>query len=162
MKSKPKKELIIQGFIDKFESELSALIQSAKTAHSAATHEESRAEDRHDTFAIEASYLAAGQAARVEELQKTLQEFQSYLSAGVHQTQVALNTSFSYELDGQTFYSFVSNLGGGSKIQLGSVTIQTLSLQSPLGEALEGAKVGEEIEFEIRGLEKTYKIISID
>lgn len=155
------KELVIQEFIRYFEAELSALIRSAKAAHSAATHEESRAEDRHDTFAIEASYLAAGQAARVEELQLTLGEFEGYLSGCAPQSHIALGSLVSYELDGQIFHAFISTLGGGTKIRIGSDTVQVLSLQSPLGEALEGAKAGEEIEFEIRGAEKTYRIISV-
>ena len=161
MKSKPDKDLIIKGFIQKFEAELAALIQSAKAAHTAATHEESKAEDRHDTFAIEASYLAAGQATRVAELEKTLQEFEGFLTGGISHTQIALGSLITYQLDDKTFHAFVSSLGGGSKIQIDSTTIQTLSLQSPLGEALEGSKVDEEIEFEVRGSEKVYKIISI-
>lgn len=138
------------------------LVQSAKAAHSAATHEESKAEDRHDTFAIEASYLAAGQAVRVAELEKTIQEFEAYLSHRVVHFSVSLGAFISYELDQAVHYAFVSTLGGGSKIQIEALTIQTLSLQSPLGETLEGAKLNEEINFEIRGLEKTYKINSIE
>ena len=155
------KELIIKGFIRKFGSELEALVQSAKAAHLAATHEESKAEDRHDTFAIEASYLAAGQAVRVAELEKTLQEFEAYLSAGVTHAKITLGALITYQLDRQTFHAFVAMLGGGSKIQIDATTIQVLSLQSPLGETLEGYKSGEEIEFEVRGVEKTYKVISI-
>jgi transcription elongation GreA/GreB family factor len=152
------KEQIIQSLIRHFESELSALIQSAKAAHSAATHEESRAEDRHDTFAIEASYLAAGQATRVEELQKTLKEFEGYLSSCAPLSKITLGAFVTYLSDDQPFYVFVSQHGGGTKIQIESETLQVLSLQSPLGESLEGAKAGEEIEFELRGSVKEYRI----
>ena len=162
MSPKPSKELIIQGFIDKFVNELSMLVQSAKAAHLAATHEESKAEDRHDTFAIEASYLAAGQAVRVAELEKTILEFETYLTHKTKHHSVHLGCLISYELDQAVHYAFVSTLGGGSKIQIGAIIIQTLSIQSPLGETLEGAKLNEEIEFEVRGLEKNYKIISIE
>ena len=155
------KELIIKEFIQKFESERSSLIQSAKAAHAAATHEESKAEDRHDTFAIEASYLAAGQAVRVAELEKTIQEFEGYLTSGSSHTKIYPGALVTYQLDGQTFHVFVAMLGGGAKIQSDGNTIQVLSLQSPLGETLDGYKTGEEIEFEVRGVEKTYKVISI-
>src|ERR1035437_4898036 len=90
------KELIIKGFIQKFGSELAALTQSARAAHLAATHEESKAEDRHDTFAIEASYLAAGQAVRVAELEKTLQEFEGYLTSGTTHTGISQGSLISY------------------------------------------------------------------
>lgn len=155
------KEVIIKAFIEKFQGELSALIQSAKAAHSAATHEESRAEDRHDTFAIEASYLAAGQAARVEELQKTVQEFEGYLASNSHAPQIGKGSLVNYELDGVSHFAFFSIHGGGSKIQIGSTSIQILSLKSPIGEELEQAKAGDSVEFEIRGVEKSYEIISV-
>src|SRR5581483_11142644 len=44
--------------------ELATLMQAAKAAHEAATHEESKAEDQHDTRGLEASYLAGSGAAR--------------------------------------------------------------------------------------------------
>ena len=161
MKMELSKEAVLKGFIEKFKAELASLVQSAKAAHLAATHEESKAEDRHDTFAIEASYLAAGQAVRVAELESTILEFENYLSGGTSHAQIRLGTFFSYCLDGKIQHAFVSTHGGGSKIQLGNSMIQVLSLQSPLGEALEGAKLNEEIEFEVRGTEKTYQILSI-
>jgi hypothetical protein len=61
---------VLMRFLEQVSSEIAALTASARAAHQAATHEESKAEDRHDTFAIEASYLAAGQSARVMELEK--------------------------------------------------------------------------------------------
>ena len=78
------KSAVILQFIQKFEEEISALTQSAKAAHEAATHEESKSEDKHDTRAIEASYLAAGQAARLAELEKGLEEFRKYPEVAHH------------------------------------------------------------------------------
>lgn len=155
------KEQVIKGFLAKFKEEHSSLIQSAKAAHQAATHEESKAEDRHDTFAIEASYLAAGQATRVQELEKTILEFETYLSSTPAAHTILPGNFFSYELDGAVHFAFFANLGGGSKIQIDTKTIQILSLKSPLGEELHHSKVGDEITIEIRGQEKDYRIISI-
>src|SRR3954452_6187110 len=50
--------------------ELATLMQAAKAAHEAATHEESKPEDQYDTRGLEASYLARGQAERLAQLQK--------------------------------------------------------------------------------------------
>ena len=158
----PSKELIIKGFIEKFRSELSILTQSAKAAHAAATHEESKAEDRHDTFAIEASYLAAGQAVRVADLEKTLEEFEGYLEHPVSLNQVRLGALITYELDQKLHHAFFSKFGGGSKIEIESIPFQVLTLLSPLGEALEGTQANEEVDLELRGSEKTYRIISVD
>jgi len=149
------KETVIKAFVEKFESELSALILSAKTAHAAATHEESRAEDRHDTFAIEASYLAAGQAARVAELQKTLQEFNGFLG---HLKSAKL---ISYQCDQGIFHALFAHLGGGTKIHIDSDCFQVLSVKSSLGEELMHSNAGESVVFEHRGVEKEYRIIAV-
>ena len=155
------KEQAIKALIFQIESELTSLVKSAKTAHAAATHEESRAEDRHDTFAIEASYLAAGQATRVSELTRTLQEFQTYSSQGPLDW-VRPGALVTYHSEGHTSFVFFAILGGGTKITLDEIPIQVLSMKSPLGESFLDARMGEEITFENRGIEKTCQIISIE
>lgn len=70
------KSEILKGFLEEVSREIAALTASARSAHQAATHEESKAADRHDTFAVEASYLAAGQSARVMELEKVRSELE--------------------------------------------------------------------------------------
>lgn len=155
------KELVLKSFLEKFNTEHASLIQSARAAHLAATHEESKAEDRHDTFAIEASYLAAGQATRVAELERTLQEFETYLSGTGNPDQVTLGKLITYESERIISHVFFAVLGGGCKIQIASHSVQVLSIQSPLGEELQNAKVGDTIIFELRGIEKLYKILAI-
>ena len=58
------KQAIIDRLVEKLQSEAEALVRAAQAAHEAATHEESRAEDHHDTRGLEASYLAGAQAQR--------------------------------------------------------------------------------------------------
>ena len=52
------KSKILAAILEKLQSEIDALVRAAKSAHEAATHEESRAEDHHDTRGLEASYSA--------------------------------------------------------------------------------------------------------
>ena len=127
------KEQVLQGFIHQFKAERDSLVQSAKAAHLAATHDESKAEDRHDTFAIESSYLAAGQAVRVAELEDTVREFEAYLVATAPHIQVGRGTLVTYDYDGVASVALIALLGGGSKIRIGSQTVQVLTLKSPLG-----------------------------
>lgn len=154
------KEAVLKGFIEKFKAEHQALVQSAKAAHQAATHEESKAEDRHDTFAIEASYLAAGQAARVDELDQTIQEFESFLAGSAHHSSISLGDLVTYECDGITLHAFLAKNGGGTKLQIDGATVQVISPTSPLGDELMGRNTGEEFELELRGITKEYKILS--
>lgn len=158
---KPSKTSILSGLIAKFEHELNNLIQSAKSAHLAATHEESKAEDKHDTFAIEASYLAAGQAVRVEELEKTLLEFKGYLEGTSLSTRASLGSVMQFKNEGKIQTVFLALLGGGTRIDIEGVMVQVVSVRSPLGESLIDTQSGESVDVEIRGTEKTYQVISI-
>ena len=51
-------------------------INAAKRAHDTATGTESVAENKYDTFGLEASYLAHGQSVRVAECQADLHAYQ--------------------------------------------------------------------------------------
>jgi transcription elongation GreA/GreB family factor len=161
MKVKLGKEDALKGLIEKFKAEHSSLIQSAKAAHQAATHEESKAEDRHDTFAIEASYLAAGQAARVEELNRTILEFETYLTGTARTEAISIGSLIIFDCDGETNYAFLAHHGGGTKLQINGASVQVISPTSPLGDELFGRIKDEEFEIELRGQLKPYKIIDI-
>jgi transcription elongation GreA/GreB family factor len=161
-KNRLEKRVVLNLFIERFESELRSLVESAKAAHLAATHEESKAEDRHDTFAIEASYLAAGQAARVAELQETVTEFNSYLNSSSAAGRIEVGHWVEYETEGKHHFAFFSVLGGGTKIQVDGLTVQVLSIHSPLGSELLQSRAGDEVTVEIKGQERVFKILSIE
>lgn len=156
------KSHFIRALIAHFKESHQLLLQSAKAAHSAATHEESKAEDRHDTFAIEASYLAAGQAKRVASLAQTILEFEQYLNHLQSHSTLQCGSLFQYQSDGQKHIAFMAKLGGGTKIKVDSDLIHVISIHSPLGEALENAVLNDEIELEIKGALKSYQILRID
>lgn len=138
------KKQTLLNFIAHFEKELDALLRSAKSAHQAATHEESRAEDRHDTFAIEASYLAAGQAERVKDLRRTLQELNHYLQSNIQSpTSADLGVLIALETDGKKTYSLMLKTGGGTQTQVEGITVTLLSPSSPLGDHVIGLVKGD-------------------
>jgi transcription elongation GreA/GreB family factor len=153
---------VIQGFLDRLSGEIEALTVSALSAHLAATHEESKAEDRHDTFAIEASYLAAGQSARILDLENLKAELESYLSGVPKRLKVGLGSLVAYESEGGECLVLMTRVGGGLKVVVEGVPIQILTEQSPLGSGLFDLEVGDGFEVEIRGKVRTYSIRSID
>jgi transcription elongation GreA/GreB family factor len=155
------KKQVIRAFLTHFESELRALTQSAKTAHEAATHEESKAEDRHDTFAIEASYLAAGQSARALDLENTLTEYRGYLEKMNPHQKVDLGAWVELKTGQKISSVFIADRGGGTQIQLEGKTISILTPQSPLGEALVGAVSEDEITVESKNGVRDYLVVSI-
>jgi len=58
--------------LEKLAIDLDVLQRAAQTAYEAATHAENIAENKYDTLGLEASYLATGQARRVEEIRQAL------------------------------------------------------------------------------------------
>ena len=56
---------VIKTIIALLEVQYQTAIDAAKEAHSTATDDETIAENKYDTFALEASYLAHGQSQRV-------------------------------------------------------------------------------------------------
>jgi len=144
------KRKALPALILHLELELHGLIQSAKAAHLAATHEESRAEDRHDTFAIEASYLAAGQSARVAELKATLLELKQHLEVSANRERIEVGSLVTLSIGGRISLSLLANPGGGTRIQFEGNYLSLVSPLSPLGENLLGLKAGDEFEVEAK------------
>src|SRR5687767_406927 len=66
------KQALVTALLAKLEAELANMTKAANTAREAATHEEAKPENDKDTRALEASYLAAGQAERVRDLEAAL------------------------------------------------------------------------------------------
>ena len=66
------KKDVHQRFVEKLSAELESITAAVKNSISMATDEAHRAESKYDTFSLESSYLARGQAQRVEELRFAL------------------------------------------------------------------------------------------
>ncbi|MCF5569640.1 transcription elongation factor GreAB, partial [Pseudomonas sp. PA-3-11C] len=66
------KHAVLQLILEKLTVDLDIVRRAAQTAYETATHEENIAENKYDTLGLEASYLATGQARRVEEIKQSL------------------------------------------------------------------------------------------
>src|ERR1700730_15066991 len=75
------KQAVIQMLVAQIEKYLAAQITSTKATHAEATDEQNKPENKYDTRALEASYLAQGQSRQVVELLKAKQEFESLSTA---------------------------------------------------------------------------------
>lgn len=164
------KRQILRSFIALFEKEAATLDESAKAAHEAATHEESKAEDQHDTRGIEASYLAGAQSARVEELKLMIFEYKSLLDAqtkSMNQVQVGalvriqMLTGEGGKPKGAPIQALYAPKGGGSTIESPKGTISVITPNSPLGEILFELEAGSEVTLESKAGDRHYRIESV-
>lgn len=142
--------------------ELEEILRAVKSSHEAATHEESRAEDSHDTRATEASYLAGAQAKRASDIQRLIliYKFMPVRQYGKDDV-ICPGALAELEFNGTQAFYFVAPEGGGLIMRLEGKAIQVITPNSPMGESILGRKVGDVIEVEIRSGTREYKVLSI-
>lgn len=158
------KQKIINAIVEKLSSELDILTVSAKAAHEAATHDESRAEDHHDTRGLEASYLAQAQGQRIQDLEQLIALFRNATVREFKPTDtIDIGALIELELmpnKKRTFY-FLLNHGGGLTVLVDGISIQIITPNAPLGEALLDKKLNDEIEVIGQGKTREYEVVGI-
>jgi len=144
-------------------AQLAAALEGAQRAHAAAlegaTHTEARAENPKDTRGLEQSYLARGQAQRVTELEAgvaavTALAVRSFAPADP----IALGVLVIVDEDGEHKPLFIAPHGGGTVLGSG---VQVVTPSSPLGRALLGKRVDDEVEVRLPGRQRTLRVVSI-
>jgi transcription elongation GreA/GreB family factor len=130
---------------------LDRLTASQQSTQDGAVHPEGRQEHPKDTRAIEASYLARGLAERVETLREALAQLAALeLRAFGPEDVVRLGALVGLrdEDDGELVY-LLAPAGGGEGLAVAGVSVLVVTPKSPLGASLIGARVDQEIEFEL-------------
>lgn len=140
------KQTILDAIIAALTSELENLSNAAREARDYATDEESRAEDRHDTRAIEASYLADGQERAALETSEALAAYRNLnvrrFAAGEPIALTALVELEPSEGGSRELY-FLGPSRGGLTVTLDDREILVITPQSPIGRRLVGRSVSE-------------------
>ncbi len=141
----PEKSALKAELLALLEAELTVLVASQRAAQEGATHEEAKAEDDKDTRAIEQSYLARGQAARVAELEAGVQWVRAMeLRAFEEDAPIAGGALVRVLEAGQERVLFLAPEGGGTTLAGGQVMV--ITPRAPLGKALLGKSVGDSFE----------------
>ena len=110
-----------------------------------------------DTRGLEQSYLARGQAQRVAELEAAVADTTALvLRTGAS---VAMTALVTVEEDGTERRFFVAPHGGGSELAGG---VQVVTPSSPLGRALIGKRLDDEIEVRLPGGTRNFVIVGIE
>jgi transcription elongation GreA/GreB family factor len=156
------KRRVVEQITAYLAEELAGILKAAESARQAATHEESRSEDRHDTRAIEAGYLAGAQAQRAAELQQLLLMYRFLPLRELGPDDVASPAALvELETRGTRAFYFIAPQGGGLVTRVDDRAVQVITPNSPIGEALLGKRVGDRVEVEIRDSIREYRVISI-
>ena len=156
-----------QALVAQIQRELELLLQnaidSAERALITATAKESIAENKYDTFGLEASYLAQGQSKRVAECEADLVVFQQLITrAAIQESRVTLGVLiFLMDELSQQKILFLAPVAGGMKLRFQNYDVVVVTPAAPIGKALVGRKVDDEIELSLGSQKKEYTIIQI-
>ncbi len=145
--------------------------KAANQAHETATHSEAVARSKYETFGLEASYLAHGQAQRVAECSMDLKAFTGLklcsFNDGTPIGLGALVVIMDEKDDEQSL--FIGPGAGGVKFTMTvdspasskEVEIMIITPSSPLGSALIGRMLDDTVVINIGANRKEYEIIGV-
>lgn len=163
MQALPTKQSLKDELVLALTTELTTLERAQQATREAATHEENKPENDKDTRAIEASYLAGAQGERVRELEQTLAVLEALPSRALPpDAPVGAGAVVRLSTGRDELVCLVALAGGGLKTTFEGASIQVVSTKSPLGSALVGAHVDDEVEVELGKTTRTYTVLSIE
>lgn len=155
------KSLLQQRVLERLAADLLQVEQAVSAAHEAATHEENIAENKYDTLGLEAAYLATGQARRAEAIRHSLARWRRFFpppygaSKGIQLGALVCLLG----ADEKQQLVFLGPEGGNMKLLMGADTIQVISIQAPLGQALLGKSKGDEVTMEVALAKQQFEVL---
>ena len=143
--------------------DLDVLTRAAQSAYETATAEENIAENKYDTLGLEASYLAAGQAKRVEEIRQSLALCQNLtLRAYDENRGIEIGALLGLEDEkGREQWLFLAPDAAGLKVDVVGQPITVITPRSPLGKSLLGKFEGDEVEILVAGTRQQFAVTEV-
>ncbi|AHL75567.1 elongation factor GreAB [Stutzerimonas stutzeri] len=147
--------------IDKLLTDLRIAKDALKASHEAATHAESKAENKYDTRGLEAAYLADGQRRRVAEIEAALASYRNLSVRDLTGEPIRLGALVSLELASGFRWVFLGPDAAGMSVKVDQAEVLVISPHSPLGRALLGCREGDEGELLVDGRPQQYGVLTI-
>jgi transcription elongation GreA/GreB family factor len=136
---------------------------AAKIAHQASTDHENIPDNKYETLALEASYLAQGQANRAQDIRRAHEAY-TQLTLRQFDTNSAIALTALVRLtgdDGSTRTIFIGPREGGMKVTCQLTEIVVITPASPLGRDLIGKGCGDYVTIGIGGCRRAFEIIDV-
>jgi transcription elongation GreA/GreB family factor len=152
-----------QTIITALEVVLDTSKKAAIQAHEAATNGETVAENKYDTFGLEASYLAAGQSKRVSECEENVKIFK-LLEVQDFKSESFIRLGALVELeDAQSNVNtlFLSPVSGGLKVIFNQLEVTLITPLAPLGKALMSHGLDDDITVLMGHEKQSYTVLKI-
>ncbi|MNG96946.1 Transcription elongation factor GreA [compost metagenome] len=154
---------LLQRIIDTLSFDLDVAQRAAQTAYEAATAEENIAENKYDTLGLEASYLATGQARRMEEIRQARAAFQQLVLRDYDPTcGIQISNLVTLEAEnGSCQRLFLGPEGAGLKIGQGEQLVTVITPRSPLGQRLLGKGEDDEVSLDLGAKHQSFVVIEV-
>jgi transcription elongation GreA/GreB family factor len=153
---------LLQLIIDRLSHDLNVVYTAARTAHAASIHEENQPDNKYDTLALEASYVAQGQANRAQELRKSIDIYKQLNPDMAVGDAVCLTSLVTLaDCDGMKRLLFIAPVEGGLKIEYCGEEIVVITPGSPMGRELIGKSFGDSVEIDAGGFRSEYEIVEV-
>ena len=139
------KARIIQLIIEQLTQDQAVQLKAAITAHEASTDSENIPDNKYETLALEASYVAQGQANRAQDIKRALETYKQLMLQRFNDgSTIRLTALVSLAGDdAKTRTVFIGPLEGGMKVIDHLTEIVVITPASPLGRSLIGKTVGD-------------------
>ena len=160
MKKPPNKEALRDELLLILGQELVVLEANHQATIEGATHEQAKPENDKDTRALEQSYLARGQAQRIEGLKADLAAIKLTPIRSFEADQpIAVGALVVIEEEDAERTLWLAPQGGGTQLQGGK--IQVVTPAAPLGRALLGKREGDDLELRLAGKLKALTVTKV-
>jgi len=156
------KSLLIAQIIKHLQQELANCELAAANAHLAATDDQSIAETQYDTLAIESAYLAEGQSRRIIEFKAAIDAFEQLACEKLSSGMVNLGSVVQLSEDEQKqHFFFIAPAAAGYRFSINGQNFTVITPNSPMGLALLGKQLDDEIEISIGNNKLLDEIIAV-
>lgn len=152
-----------QTIITALEVVLDTSKKAAIQAHETATNGETVAENKYDTFGLEASYLAAGQSKRVSECEENIKIFK-LLEVQNFKPESFIRPGALVELEdvqGNMNHLFLSPVSGGLKVSFNELEVTLVTPSAPLGKALMNQGLDDDVIVLMGDEKQSYVVLKI-
>lgn len=150
---------VLHRIIAQLNHDLKVFSTAARTAHEAATHEGNKPDNKYDTLALEASYVAQGQANRAQEIRHSIGIYKQLPLVSDHD-EIHLTSLVTVEADDASKrVFFIGPVEGGLRITYHQIDIMVITPASPLGRELIGKSIGDTVEIAAGSNRVEYRIL---
>ncbi len=143
------KQAIIESLKKQLNEQYQRLIAALEGSHEAATGDDNKAEGKYDTRALEASYLASGQAEQADDLARSVAAVDGFtFPAFEFDDPIGPGALVECDLDGELVYYLLAPGGGGLVCadEENGITATVLGPDAPLREKLLGKTSGQSVD----------------